>query len=62
LDELFFVRKINGMAKGPKTAPITAQNNVFAPLLSAINQSKNAHAIHMMEIIIKPDINQIPLY
>jgi len=57
LDELFFVRKINGMAKGPKIAPITAQNNVFAPLLSAIDQRKNAHAIHMKEIIIKPARN-----
>jgi len=41
------------MAIGPKIAPITAQNNVFALLLSAIDQSKNAHAIHMKEIIIK---------
>jgi len=62
LNELFFVRKMNGMANGPKRAPIKAQYHVFAPLLSAIYQSKNAHAMHIMEIIIAPNINQISLY
>ena len=50
------------MANGPKKAPIKAQHHVFAPLLSAICQSKNAHAMHIMEIIIAPNINQISLY
>ena len=62
LDDLFFVRKMNGMANGPKRAPIKAQYHVFAPLLSAIYQSKNAHAMHIMESIIAPNINQIPFY
>ena len=50
------------MANGPKRAPIKAQYHVFAPLLSAIYQSKNAHAMHIMEIITAPNINQISLY
>jgi hypothetical protein len=41
------------MAKGPKTAPIIAQNCVFAPLLSAINQRRNAHDVHIIEMINK---------
>ena len=53
-DELFFVRNTNGMANGPKTAPIIAQNLVFAPLLLAICQRKNAHDRHIIEIIIIP--------
>jgi hypothetical protein len=56
LDELTFVRNTNGMANGPKTAPITAQNLVLAPLLSAINQRRYAHDMHIMEMIIKPAI------
>jgi hypothetical protein len=56
LEELFFVRNTNGMANGPNTAPIKAQRKVFAPLFSAINQSRIAHDIHIMEIIIKPAI------
>ena len=50
--DLSFVRNTNGMAKGPKTAPITAQKNVFAPLLSAMPQRNHAHDIHNMEKII----------
>ncbi len=58
----FLAKKTNGMANGPKTAPMTAQNLVFAPLLSAINQRKYAHAIHIIEMIIKPAIVFILLY
>jgi hypothetical protein len=46
------VRNTNGMANGPKIAPITAQKNVFAPLLSAIPQRSHAHEMHIKEIII----------
>ena len=53
-EELTFVRNTNGMANGPKTAPITAQNLVLAPLLSAIYQRRYAHDMHIMEMIIKP--------
>jgi hypothetical protein len=60
LEELLFIRKINGMANGPNTAPITAQNRVFAPLLSAIDQSRIAHDMHIIEIMIKPAILRIP--
>lgn len=42
------------MANGPKTAPIIAQNLVLAPLLSAIFQRRNAHAMQMMEMMIIP--------
>jgi len=45
---------MNGIAKGPKTAPMTAQNKVFTPLLSAIDQSRIAQPIHITEIITKP--------
>ena len=62
LEDLFFVRNTNGMAKGPKTAPITAQNKVFAPLLSAIDQSRIAHNIHIIEIIITPVILRLPTF
>jgi hypothetical protein len=55
-DELFFVRNTNGMANGPKTAPIMAQNLVFAPLLSAIFQRRIAHDMHIIEMIIIPVI------
>jgi len=44
------------MANGPKTAPIIAQNFVLAPLLSAINQRRNAHDIHKMDMTIAPVI------
>ena len=54
------MKNTNGMARGPKKAPIKAQKKVFAPLLSAINQSRIAHDINTMEIIIKPAILQIP--
>ncbi len=60
-DELFFVRNTNGMANGPKTAPIMAQNLVFAPLLSAICQRRNAHDMHIIEMIIIPVILQFLL-
>ena len=49
------------MANGPKTAPIIAQNSVFAPLLSAINQRRNAHDMVIMEIIINPVMSQFLL-
>jgi hypothetical protein len=42
------------MAKGPKMAPMIAQSFVFAPLLWAICQSKNAQDIH------KTESNSIP--
>ncbi len=54
LEELSFARNINGMANGPKTAPMMAQNRVFAPLLSAIYQRRNAHDMLSIEVIIKP--------
>jgi len=44
------------MANGPKIAPIIAQNFVFAPLLSAIFQRRNAHAMHIIDAIIMPVI------
>jgi len=50
------------MASGPNTAPIIAQNCVFAPLLSAINQRRNAHDMHIIEMIIKPAIMPSLLY
>jgi hypothetical protein len=55
-DALFFVRNTKGIAMGPKTAPIMAQNLVFAPLLSAICQRRNAHIMHIIEMIIIPVI------
>jgi hypothetical protein len=58
LEDLSFVRNINGIANGPKTAPIIAQNSVFAPLLSAINQRRNAHDMVIIEIIINPVMSQ----
>ena len=42
------------MAKGPKIAPIVAQNRVLAPLFSAICQRRTAHDMHKMERIIAP--------
>ena len=60
LEEPPFVRKTNGMANGPKMAPIVAQNSVFFPLLSAIDQSIIAHAIHITEMIINPTIQILP--
>jgi hypothetical protein len=51
-EALFLVRNIKGMANGPKTAPIIAQNFVFTPLLSAIFQRRNAHAMHIIEMMI----------
>jgi len=59
---LFFVRKTNGMASGPKTAPITAQNLVLAPLFSAIFQSRIAHEIKMTEVTIKPAMGNMLLF
>jgi hypothetical protein len=55
-DDLFFVRKINGMANGPNKAPIIAQNLVLAPLLSAMSQRIIAQDIHKMDRIIAPVI------
>ena len=60
-EELFFVRNTNGIANGPKTAPIIAQNLVFAPLLLAICQRRNAHDMHIIEIIIIPVMMQFLL-
>ena len=59
-EESPFVRTMNGMANGPKIAPIVAQNSVFFPLLSAIDQSIIAHAIHITEMIINPTIQILP--
>jgi hypothetical protein len=55
-DALFFVRNTKGIAMGPKTAPIMAQNLVFAPLLSAICQRRKAHIMLSVEMIIIPVI------
>jgi hypothetical protein len=44
------------MANGPKTAPIMAQNLVFAPLLSAICHRAIAHDMHIPEMIRIPVI------
>jgi hypothetical protein len=60
-EELFFVKNTNGMANGPKTAPIIAQNLVFAPLLLAICQRRNAHDMHIIEMIIIPVMMQFLL-
>ncbi len=49
------------MANGPKTAPITAQNLVFDPLLLAMRQRRNAHDMHIIEMIIIPVIVQFLL-
>ena len=50
------------MANGPKTAPIIAQNLVFAPLLLAICQRRNAHDMHIIEMIIIPVMMQFLLW
>ena len=60
-EELFFDRNTNGIANGPKTAPIIAQNLVFAPLLLAICQRRNAHNMHIIGIIIIPVMMQFLL-
>jgi hypothetical protein len=46
------VMKMNGIASGPKTAPIMAQNRVFTSLLSAMNQRRIAHAMQFVEMLI----------
>jgi hypothetical protein len=56
VEERSFIRNTNGMANGPKTAPIIAQNFVLAPRLFAICQRRNAHPIHIMEMVIIPII------
>jgi len=43
------------MARGPKKAPINAHKKVFAPLLSATNQSKTALDMNIVET------NMIPI-
>jgi hypothetical protein len=58
-EELFFVKNTNGMANGPKTAPIIAQNLVFAPLLLAICQRRIAHNMHIIEMMIIPAMMQL---
>jgi len=50
LEEPPFVRKTSGMANGPKMVSIVAKDRVFVPLLSAIDQSKAAHEIHITEM------------
>jgi len=55
-EDLFFVRNTNGMASGPKKAPINAHKKVFAPLLSATNQSNIALDMNIVETNIIPII------
>jgi len=59
--DLSFVRKINGMANGPKTAPIIVENLVFVPLLLTMCQRRNADDIHIIETIIIPVMMQFLL-
>jgi len=49
------------MANGPKMAPIIAQKKVFAPLLSAIFQRRNAHDMVIIEMRIIPVMIQFLL-
>lgn len=55
-DDFFFVRKTNGMAIGPKKAPMIVQNRVLAPLFSAICQRMIADRTHTMEMTTAPTI------
>jgi hypothetical protein len=61
-DDCFLVKKINGMASGPKRAPMMAQNKVFAPLLSAMHHSRYAHPMLMMERTVAPIITVFSSY
>ena len=53
-------KNTNGMANGPKTAPIIAQNITFDPLFSAIVPKRKAKAKLIRLPIIIPTIPKYP--